>query len=344
MLYVGMDIHRDSTVCDLFDPEVEAKRQHRTMTVPTTREGLESVLVPLHRQCRVAYEVGTQAQWVASIVRPLALEVQVANPSRIPWLFRDGKKNDRLDARKLATLLYLKQLPTVHLPAIDVSAWRALINHRRGLVNRRTALKNRIRAIIRTFGQRCPHRSCWTRQGMDWLLSLTFDDVRDLMMKMLLADLHNISEQIDQVEVHLDGIAANHPQVTLLQTIPGIGPRTAEAVVAFADQIDRFGRGKQFASYFGMTPTLDASANYSRYGHISKRGPSVVRWLLVEAIHRVIWRCPPMQAWFNRVWRGKKDRYKKALVAAGRKLLTIMFAMLRDHRAFDVEQASQLAA
>ncbi len=89
MVTVGMDIHTDKTVCDIFDPTAEPKRQHRTVTVPTTQEGLESALRPLKGRCRVAFEVGTQAQWVARIIRPLAAEVQVANPSRIPWLFRD---------------------------------------------------------------------------------------------------------------------------------------------------------------------------------------------------------------------------------------------------------------
>ena len=72
MISVGMDIHSDKTVCDFFDPTVEPRRQHRTATVPTTQEGLESALRPLKGRCRVAFEVGTQAQWVARIIRPLA--------------------------------------------------------------------------------------------------------------------------------------------------------------------------------------------------------------------------------------------------------------------------------
>ena len=113
--------------------------------------------------------MGTQAQWVARIVRPRAAKVHVANPSRIPWLFRDGRKNDRLDAKKLATLVALDQLPTVHLPTADVSAWRALVNHRRALVKRGTVVKNQIRTILRTFARQCPNRSCWTRAGLSWL-------------------------------------------------------------------------------------------------------------------------------------------------------------------------------
>lgn len=341
MISVGMDVHLHNTVCDLFDPTAEPDKQHRIRTVPTTREGLESVLRPLGGRCRVVFEVGTQAQWIASIVRPLAAEVQVANPSRIPWLFRDGRKNDRIDARKLATLLYLDQVPTVHLPAADVSAWRALINHRRSVVARRTGLKNQVRALIRTFGYRCPQRSCWTRAGQTWLRSLVFDDARQLMMQLLLAQLSMMEAQMRQLEKQLDAIARTRSEVALLRTIPGIGPRSAEAVVAFTDRIGRFGQRKQFASYFGMTPTLDASGHVVRHGHITKRGPSVVRWVLVEAVHQVIRRCAALRAFFDRICRGKKDRYKKAIVATSRKLLTIMFAMLRDGTAFAGQRVSR---
>lgn len=334
MLTVGMDVHRDSITFDLFDPSVEPHRQHRTVTTPTTKDAIESVLKPLGGQCRVAFEVGTPAQWVASIVRPLAAEVQVANPSRMPWLFRDGRKNDKLDARKIATLLHLNQLPTVHLPRVEVSAWRALINHRRTLIKRRTMVKNGIRAILRAFNFRCPHKSLWTQIGQRWLDTLTFDAPRTLMLQSLRAELTFVDTQRLAVEQQLDATAATHPSVALLRTIPGIGPRSAEAVVAYTDDIRRFGRRKQFASYFGMTPTQDSSGRVDRHGHISKRGPSVVRWVLVEATHQAIRRCSVLRAFFDRICRGKPDRRKKAIVATGRKLLTIMFAMLRDNAAF----------
>lgn len=335
MVYVGMDVHVKSTVFCLFDRAAEASRQYRTVTRPTTREGLESVLRPLGGDCHVVFEIGTQAQWVAEIVRPLAAEVQVANPSRIPWLFRDGRKNDRLDARKLATLLYLDQVPTVHLPAADISAWRVLINYRRSLVKRRTMTKNQIRSILRAFAVRCPYRTCWSRVGRVWLRSLTFDAGRDWMMRNLLEQVETLDRQIRELETELDAIAKTQPNVARLRTIPGVGPRTAEAIVAFTDSVSRFKRGKQYGSYFGMTPTQDASGGVDHHGHISKRGPSVVRWVLVEAAHQCVRRCPAFRRFFDRIHRGKKDRYKKAIVATGHKMLRISFAMLRDQTVFD---------
>ena len=344
MIYIGMDVHPQSTTFCLFDPATEKRRQYRTVTRPTTAEAIREVLAPLERQCQVAFEVGTQAQWIAQIVRPLAGEVQVANASRMPWLFRDGRKNDKLDARKLATLLYLKQLPQVHLPPADVSAWRALINHRRTLVKRRTILKNQIRSIVRAFGYRCPHKSCWTRIGKVWLLSLTFDDARKWMIQWLLEELRLADERIADLERTLEAIAETQSNVALLRTIPGIGPRTAEAIVAFTDCIERFPDRKRFASYFGMTPTEDSSGLIRRHGHISKRGPSVVRWLVGEAAHRVIARCPALRAFFDRILRGKKDRYKTAVVATGRKVLSVCYGMMRDQCPFDPEKLLRRAA
>jgi transposase len=344
VIYIGMDVHQKSTTFCLFDPSQGQAGRYRTLTRPTTAEGIEAVLAPLGRQCQVAFEVGTQAQWIARIVRPLAGEVQVANASRIPWLFRDGRKNDQFDARKLATLLYLKQLPQVHLPSADISAWRALINHRRTLVKRRTMLKNQIRSIVRAFGYLCPHKSCWTRVGKVWLRSLTFDGARDWMVQSLLEELRLADERIVALERQLDAIAATRSNVALLRTIPGIGPRTAEAIVAFTDCVDRFCDRKRFASYFGMTPTEDSSGLIRRHGHISKRGPSVVRWLVGEAAHRVIARCPALRVFFDRIHRGKKDRYKKAIVATGRKVLSVCYGMMRHQCPFDPKKLLRHAA
>ena len=335
MLYVGIDVHQKSTVFCLYNPAAQPARQYRTLTRPTTPEGFEEVLKPLGRQCHAAFEVGTQAQWIASLVRPLVQRVEVANPSRIPWLYRDGRKNDRMDARKLATLLYLDQLPKVHLPAPDISAWRSLINHRRACVNQRTRLKNRIRTLLRAFGRRCPFRSCWTQEGRSWLLTQALDAARDLMMQMLLQDLDVATQRITRIEQQLDQISAQHPDAALLRTIPGIGARTAEAIVAFADTPQRFGRSRQFTSYFGMTPTQDASGERNRHGHISKRGPSVVRWVVVQAAHCIVRSRSALRTWFERVCRGQKNRFKKAIVALGRKVLAIAYRMLADQTPYD---------
>ena len=158
------------------------------------------------------------------------------------------------------------------------------------------------------------------------------------MFDCLMQQLEVVQSQLKAVEKQLDAIAEERPGVRLLRTIPGIGPRSAEAVIAFADDISRFKNKKQFACYFGVTPKIDASGSTVRYGHISKRGPSVVRWVLIEAVHQVTKYSPSMRGFRERAMRGTKARYKKAIVASARKILTIMFGMLRDGTEFDETQ------
>jgi transposase len=335
MLHVGIDGHQKSSVVHVFDP---VTKEHRARTVPTTAAGLREVLAPLGGDCSVVFEVGTMAQWMMQQIRPLAARVQVANPSRIPWLFRDGRKNDRLDARKLAILGYLDQVPTVHLPPPEVSAWRGLINERRQLVSKRTCAKQQIRALLRANALVCPTKGLWTHRGRIWLKELPLEVILRSRINRLLAEIEFLEAQLRDLERELNTRADAQPAVALLRTIPGIGPRSAEALVAYTDDIQRFSNRKQYASYFGLTPNEDSSGERVRRGRISKRGPSVVRWVMVEAAQSAIRCCPALRAFAQRIARGRKDRWKKAIVATARKLASIAFGMLRSGEMFDIHR------
>ncbi len=91
-------------------------------------------------------------------------------------------------------------------------------------------------------------------------------------------------------------------------TIPGVGPRTAEAVLTYTDDIARFGNYKQYCSYFGLTPKLDESGSCGRIGHISKRGQSVVRWVLCESSWKVIRYSKGLRSFYKRVMGKQKGQ------------------------------------
>ena len=99
-------------------------------------------------------------------------------------------------------------------------------------------------------------------------------------------------------------------------SIPGVGPRTAEAILAYTDKIRRGGRAMQTVQrHLGMTPKLDESGQTRRLGHISKEGPSVVRWLLVESVWRAIQKSPGLKAFYEQIVGGQNQRKKVAVVA-----------------------------
>ncbi|MCJ7777362.1 MAG: transposase [Sedimentisphaerales bacterium] len=151
--------------------------------------------------------------------------------------------------------------------------------------------------------------------------------------------------RVKRVTKYLDGYLERKAGGKLLMSIPGVGPRTAEAVLAYTDDITRFTRGKQYCAYgfdklttgFGLTPRLDKSGLTRRLGHISKQGPSVVRWLIVESAWRVIKKSPVFRAFYERVICGQENRKKIAAVAVARKMLSVMRSMQMSGDLFSEE-------
>jgi len=213
-----------------------------------------------------------------------------------------------------------------------------LIEHRQKLVGRRVAVQNRIRAIFVSQGLPAPRgAAAWSKSGLAGIAArarpLAECDVLELWrgrLQLALTEFEQILALIDQAEQKLDELAKTDANVQRLQTIPGVGPRTAEAVVAFLPEPQRFQSGKQVSSSSGFTPRQYQSSELDRRGRISKRGPATLRKLLVECA----WCLLRYNAWargiYQRLTHGGKARKKQAIVAVARKLLVRCWAMLRD--------------
>ena len=101
---------------------------------------------------------------------PLASKIAVAHPGRLRLIYQSTKKSNRVDARKLASLMHLNQVPLVHVPRQEVRSWRGLIEHRRSLVDQIVGIKNQIRALLRCQGIKgLPGKRMWSKVGLAWL-------------------------------------------------------------------------------------------------------------------------------------------------------------------------------
>lgn len=328
MWYVGLDLHwRTSTMCILDDNGKEVKTR-------TMRGDWDKVLVALEQLKRpfaLVYEASCGYGYFYDRVTRIAKRVIVAHPGKVRLIFRANRKNDRIDAAKLAKLLYLDEVPQVHVPSADVRAWRSLIEYRRRLIDKRTRTKNGLRAILRSCGVVAPSRSrLWTKAGLAWLEKAELPyPVAAVQRRLLLAELAQFNAQIQQVTAELDKLADQHPGVTLFRSIPGIGPRTAEATMAYIDKVRRFQNNAQVGAYLGLVPRQDSSGPVNHLGRITKSGPATVRKLLVEGAWQVIRRSPTAKERFTRLQRGQPQRRKIALVAVAHWLARCMAAMLR---------------
>src|SRR6516225_8611098 len=111
--------------------------------------------------------------------------------------------------------------------------------------------------------------------------------------------------------------------------MPGLGPRTAETVAAHLHHPGRFHTGKQVSAYGGLVPRQYQSGDTDHKGRITRRGPALLRKLLVECAWVMLRYNPWARAVYARLSQGKA-RKKQAIVALARKLLVRCWAMLRD--------------
>lgn len=289
-----------------------------------------------------AFEISGQAGFLYDALLDEVDSLHVANPTKMTWIYRTAKKNDRIDARKMAVLLSIGELPEVYMPSKEVRQWRQTILHRQKIVQKVGQVKNRIRAALKSEGHRKPAHvgSWWKRANLTWMQQLCEESVRcdslwRLHVRNLLDELTLLQSQRDRVTAYLDTYLDKQSAAKLLMSIPGVGPRTAEAVLAYTDDINRFSNYKKYCAYFGVTPKLDESGSFRRLGHISKQGPAVVRWLLCESGWKVVRHCPGLRAFYERVMAGQQSRKKIAIIALTRKLLCIMRAMLMTGELFN---------
>jgi transposase len=113
-----------------------------------------------------------------------------------------------------------------------------------------------------------------------------------------------------------------------------VGALTALAFVRILGETERFGCGKQIASYLGLVPEEDSSGERRRLGHISKQGNSLLRFLLVEAAQVTV---RSDARWRNRFFHLAKRRGRKiAKVAMARRLGIRLYWMWR--RGWNYEQ------
>jgi transposase len=331
MFYVGLDVHaKRSSMCIL---DANGKLVKHLEVKGSWQKLFETIDQQVPKPFAICYEASCGYGYLYDQFSKRAQRIKVAHPGQLRLIFRSKKKNDRVDGDKLAKLLYLDEVPAVHVPGLDVRAWRGLIGYRRKLVGRRSAVKTQIRAHLRGLGLVAGvkgGRGLWTSKGIKWLKDQEMSSMDGLRRDIMLDDLEDLEKKVHKVEKELNRIGRHHAGVILLRTIPGVGPRTAEAFVAHVDDVRRFSRVGQVGSYFGLVPCQDSSADRNRLGHITKEGPAPVRWLLAEAAWQGRRRSRRIAGFFDRVMRNDPERKKIALVATAHYLSRVMAAMLRS--------------
>jgi len=277
---------------------------------------------------RVVVEVGTHSAWVQEVIAGLGHEVLVANPRMMEGAKRRRRKNDRIDAGKLARLGRVdpKSLYPIRHRSSQVRKDLLVLRARDALVASRTELINTVRALVKTMGARlssCSSEVFWKKADMEIPTELR-ETLQPLLR--LIATLNDEIKSYDQKIEELASKKYRHTQ--LLRQVTGVGPITALAYVLTLETPLRFARSRDVGPYLGLVPKQEDSGDSQPQLGISKAGDQMVRKLLVGSAQYILGPFGPdtdlRRFGMKLCERGGKNAKKRAVVAVARKLAVLL--------------------
>lgn len=344
MHYCGLDVSRKST--HVYIEDAQGRRVRRAVVATTPTELSRAVERYAERGVRVAIEAGNQTAWIVDLLRELGAKVHVVHPLKVKLIAESKKKTDRIDAQLLAHLLRVGGLPEpVHVPSHRSRELRGLLVARRQLVQMRTKLLNVVRGLARQQRVELRPRALLTRTGWADLAAAGLSPALREVVTAYEATVQAASVALAALDRQLTQRARRDPRIARLETMPGVGPISAQTLVGAVDTIERFATAKKLVAYAGLAPSVRASGERVEYGRITKQGRSEIRAVWVQAAHAALAvkgaAAAPLQRWWGRVARRRGK--KTAIVALARKLLTIAFHLLHDGTTYDVRRLRSAA-
>ena len=336
MKILALDLGKFNTMCCFFDTKT---RKYEFLTAATERGYLTTVFKK-HKSDLVVMEACGPSGWINDLAVSLGLKTLVCSTNEDAWKWSNVKrKTDRDDALKLARLAAMNELKAVHMPSEEHREFRSLVKYRKTLDHRVNKMKCTIRAWFVNHGISIDAGEKAWNTGRERINSYrkpmaecNANELWKAELDLELTQLDAVSAQLELVVKKLEAIGKNDPRIQRIMTIPGVGPRTAEILVACIDDPHRFKNGRQVSAYFGLVPRQYQSGETDRNGRITKRGNPLARTILVECACASLRYNEWAKATYERVSGKQKTRKKKAAVALARKLAVIAWALLRDEK------------
>jgi transposase len=348
MLYLGIDQHKRQLTVNLRgeDGSVILKRQ-----VSTQWEKVRAFFADLAEKSRpeggflAILEVCGMNPWLLEMLKEYGCrETVVIQPTQ-----RSKQKTDRRDADDLSHLLWVHRqqllaekhpcgLRRVEPPTAEEADDRQLTALRARLTKKRTAVLNGIHKLLRKHNleQAQPTKLFQTQKVRRWLEEMSLPAMDRLEMDLLLPQWTLLDEQLERVEAKLAERAKANEQARLIESMPGMGHYSAVAIASRIGDIARFKRPDSLANYFGLTPGCRNSGEATqRLGSITKRGSKIVRYLLGQAVVKILRFDAAMRGWYKQI---KKRRGSKiGRVAVMRRMATILWHMLKKKQKYRYE-------
>lgn len=335
MRFIGADLHKKSiTFCvvEVAKGKTLVLDRQRIFCRETAR--IEKFLVG-YRPCQLVVETTIGYEWFAELSEPIVERLQLAHAGKMRIIAESTRKTDKIDAFVLAEFLAKDMIPQAWFPTPRVRQHRTLVRRRQKVQSRITSVKNSIRGILTRYN--CDRQDIFTRHG--WEVAKTFDLLPEdrWVLEDLQEELVDHRRRLKMVNLRLKEFAASAPTRetearAVLATMPGVGTVTIETVLAELGDWRRFDNADSVVSFAGLDPGVRSSDGKRHDLKLSKSGSPLLRWIMIQLAHRLKRTTSRWQRMFEQI--SRRAGKKKATCAVARRILLVMYAMLRDGQAY----------
>lgn len=315
--YIGIDLHKAFLQACAMTPTGERRWEAR---FPRTADGIARLITRgVGPHSAIAVEASGPTWAFVDALAPTGATVCVVDTRKTKLKAGYAAKTDRLDARRLADALRRESVVSIYIPPPGIRELREVCRGRHQLVRLRTRLAQMIRALLlRQDAGEPPGAQLYAPRALAWLAQVPLrpDAERTLRrLERLYRAVHTDAVAADAEVTHR---AAADRIAVALDALVGIGPVIALTIRAEVGDISRFTHGPALASYAGLVPRVEGSADRVYHGRITRKGSPWLRWALVEAARHAIKRPDGIGRWARRL--AVKKGIAKARVALARVL------------------------
>jgi transposase len=343
--YIGMDVHRESISIAVMN---SAGKIVLECVIETKASIALQFIDGLRGDLHVTFEEGTWAAWLYDLLKPHVTKLVVCDPRKNASM-KQGKKSDKIDARRLAELLRLDHLSPVYHGEHGLRSLKELVRSYLTITKDLGRVMSRVKAIYRSWAIPCTGKQVYApRHRGEWLGKITEPGVRR-RAEFYYQQLDALRTLRQEVRRDLLAESKQHQAWRQLCQIPSIGPIRAAVLLGILQTPHRFRTKRQLWTFGGLGIETYSSADH-RYveGQLQRsKKPASIRGLNENCNHDLknvlkgaaiiaSSKPGPFQEFYMALL-GKGMRPEMARLTLARKIATIVLIVWKRGVSFDAQ-------
>ena len=250
MNYIGIDCHISSLDFAVVNERGTISKRAKVNTgVKEFMEFVKSIPKPR----KLFIEEGELASWMLETSIKFGEKLIITDPKINKWIGKAGKKDDPIDAEKLAQLARGKYIKEIYHPISNRRRFKELVFAYHDTVRSQSRIKNKIKARFRREGIRCRGETVYSEKSRnEWRKALPGNKIVHLIVDELWTQLDRTHEATENLKRNIRLQSKQFPEIKMFQKVPGIGLIHASTISAIIETPHRFAHKKKLWMYAGI--------------------------------------------------------------------------------------------